>query len=1219
MNLALNALSKSCTTIALAASLLTLAVGCRQQESSAPPPPVANNNSFTQLSPEYTGIDFVIEWDKPAEFDRVFYSQNTGGGACVGDVDDDGLPDIYLTRPSKGNRLFRNLGDCRFEDITERAGIDDEDYWGTGASFVDINNDGHLDIYVCGYGMPNRLYVNQGQGRFEERAQEYGLDYDGASVMMAFADYDLDGDLDGYLVTAGLPPGPDQKFRVKFIDDKPYVLEELQEYWQLLYLPGDRAKQIEAGQFDHLFRNDGPNGRGGFEFTNVTQEAGIDGTDLGQAATWWDFNEDGFPDLYVANDYWGADKLYRNNGDGTFEDIAKTALPHTPWSSMGVDIADVNNDGRMDLLATDMAGSTHFKQKVGMGDMNAAGWFLEYAEPRQYSRNSLFINSGTDRFLEAAYLSGLASSDWTWTPRFDDFDNDGRVDLFITNGMTREFTNSDLNDRAKSQFKEGSPEFFAFWRKQDFRRDNNLLYQNVGDLKFKDVSSDWGFNRLGVSFGAATGDFDRDGDLDIVVNNMDTSALIYRNDLPTGNHLRLKLIGTASNRAGQGAVVRLQIGDELQTRYLTPSRGWTSTSEPVVHFGLGNHDQVDRVTVHWPSGAVQQLLAVNANETIEIREEDHQSDPSVAKQPPSFAPSATLSSLELRHEERPFDDFQRQPLLPNKLSQLGPGIACSDVNGDGRDDFYLGGAAFQSGRLLMSHDSGYQSSSPIAIEADKDYEDMGAVFFDADADGDQDLYVVSGGVEYSANSRMLMDRLYLNDGQGDFKRSPNALPDSRSSGSVVAAADFDRDGQVDLFVGGRVIPAEYPLASPSLLLKNQDGKFSEATENVAPDLKELGMVTGATWSDFNDDGWLDLIVTSEWGPVRFFQNNEGRLKETTDQTGIAKITGWWNGITGGDVDNDGDQDYVVTNFGLNTKYHATADHPARIYYGDFEGIGLNRIIESEYEGDKLFPVRGKSCSTNAMPFLKDKFKTYADFGIAELNDIYTTQCLDDAYVVEANTLESGIIINQGDGTFRFRPLPRIAQIAPCFGSNLADVDGDGNLDLLLIQNFYGAQRETGHMDGGVSLLLMGDGNGNFRPVWPSESGFVVIGDGASVSRADLNGDGSADFVVGVNNGDWQAFEQVQNEHVRLSIRLRGRHGNLDCVGARLRLHFANDSTATREIRAGEGYLSQNSALVTFSIPSNTSLDRLEIRWPDGSESEHPMDLNTARIEILQPQ
>ncbi len=1203
---------------------MVIVLGCRPQE---PAPegfttqPNSDANSFTQLSPEHSGINFVIEWDKPAKYDRIFYSQNTGGGVCVGDIDQDGLPDIYLTRPSKGNRLYRNLGNCRFEDITSQAGIEDADFWGTGASFVDINNDGLLDIYACGYGMPNRLYINQGNTRFREMAKLYGLDYNGASVMMAFSDYDCDGDLDGYLVTAGLPPGPDQKFRVKFVGNKPYVLDELREFWELLYLPGDRAKQIEAGQYDHLFRNDGPDGAGNYRFTDVSRESGIDGTDLGQAATWWDYNNDGLPDLYVANDYWGSDKLYQNNGDGSFTDLAKTALPHTPWSSMGVDIADVNNDGHMDLLATDMAGSNHFKQKVGMGDMNSAGWFLEYAEPRQYSRNTLFVNSGTDRFMEAAYLAGIASSDWTWTPRFDDFDNDGRVDLFITNGMTREFTNSDLNDKAKSQFKEGSPEFFHFWRQQDFRRDNNLIYQNLGDLRFKDVSQDWGFDRLGVSFGAATGDFDQDGDLDIVVNNMDTTAFIYRNDLPVGNHLRVKLIGNASNRSGHGAIVRVAVGSEQQTRYLTPARGWTSTSEPILHFGLGDHALADRVTVHWPSGIVQELEAVQANKTLEIIEAAVSSTTSTNSSSPAqqFQAASAFSELDLHHQERPYDDFKLQPLLPNKLSQLGPGIACSDINGDGRDDFYLGGAAFSAGQILMSSEAGYQVKTSAAIQADEDHEDMGALFLDADADGDQDLYVVSGGVEYSSGSRMLRDRLYLNDGKGEFTRSTSALPDIRSSGSVVAAADFDRDGHLDLFIGCRVKPAEYPLAGPSTLLHHRDGQFEEVTDDWVTAIKELGMVTGATWTDLDDDGWLDLVVTSEWGPIRVFRNQQGTLQDATETAGVSELRGWWNGVSAGDIDNDGDQDLVVTNFGLNTKYHASAEHPARIYYGDFEGLGLNHIIESEYEGEKLFPVRGKSCSTNAMPFLSKKFQTYSEFGMAELDEIYTDESLEKSYRVEANTLETGVLINNGKGHFEFRPLPRLAQIAPCFGSAFEDVDADGNLDLILIQNFYPAQRETGHMDGGVSLLLLGDGQGGFAPIWPSQSGLVVPGDGTSVARADLNGDGRKDFLVGVNNGPWQAFEDSgPSSNQYYLIRLRGGPGNLECVGAKLRMHFSDGNQMTREIRAGEGYLSQHSASVSFPMMPANPAAHLEIRWPDGTMSEHPIS-GSSNVEIFQAQ
>ncbi len=1146
--------------LSLFAMFLAAVVACGRRdlpdERDRPASPIATSvgsGQFDRLGPESTGIDFQIRWDKPARFDRIFYSQNTGGGVTVGDYDADGLPDIYLTRPSGGNRLYRNLGEMKFQDVTRQAGLLDERHWGTGASFVDIDNDGDLDLYACAYGMPNRLYENQGNGRFRERAAAYGLDYRGASVMMSFADFDRDGDLDGYLVTAGLPPGPDKKFRVKFVDGRPVVLDDLQEYWQLLYLPGDRAKQIEAGQFDHLLRNEGPDTSGQIRFTDVSQQAGIDGTDLGQAATWWDYDRDGWPDLYVANDYWGPDKLYHNRRDGTFEDVAVTALPHTPWSSMGCDVSDVNNDGWLDFLATDMAGSNHLKQKVGMGDMASAGWFLEFAQPRQYSRNALYLNTGfypsipserAPRFLEAAYLSGVANSDWTWSPRLADFDSDGHVDLLVTNGMTRDFTNSDLNDYAKQHFREGSDEFFAFWRKQDYRRDRNRMFRNRGNLRFEDASGAWGFDRVGVSFGAATADFDQDGDLDVVVNNMDAPAQIYRNAITQGNWLRICLTGTASNRQGVGSLVEVTTSNSTHAAYMTLARGWTSTSEPILHFGLGRDTAAEKLTIQWPSGRRQVLQDIPANQVLVIREPDNSprtekdSLAFTAADKPLYEPFEPVESLAIRHQEEPFDDFQLQPLLPNRLSQLGPCAAAADLNGDGRDDFYLGGAAGQPGTMLFSHHDTYRAVVPSLFRRDADCEDLDALFVDIDQDGHLDLYVVGGGVETTGKTvagksdterttaalrSQLRDRLYLGqepDDQGVPRwvgASADTLPPMAFSGGAVAAADYDGDGWTDLFVGARVTPGKYPLAPESVLLRNDHGRLRP----VAMDLS-LGMVTDAIWTDIDANEWPDLVVATEWGPIQVLMNKQGLLTPRRDDT-LTRHIGWWNAVAAGDVDGDGDMDLVATNFGLNTKYHASLDRPIELYYGDVDGSGKQRIIEGEYEGNRLYPVRGRSCSTNAIPSLGQRFGSYRDFGLAELTEIYDRSRLEQSHRFAATTLETGLWINDRKAGFQWQPLPRIAQIAPSFDLRLVDFNQDGNLDIYLVQNFYSPQRETGRMDGGVSQLLQGDGHGHFRAVPVRESGLLVPGDARCVLITDWNGDGRPDFLIGINDGPWRAF------------------------------------------------------------------------------------------------
>ena len=1172
---------------------------------------------FSRLGADRTGLDFQIVWDKPAEFDRVFYSQNSGGGVTLGDYDGDGLSDVYLTRPSRGNRLFRNLGDLRFADATQAAGLEDPSFWGTGASFVDVDDDGDLDLFACGYMRKNRLYLNDGAGRFTEHAEHCGLDFFGASVMAAFADYDADGDLDLYLVTSGLPPGPRQQFRVDFVDGRPVIPDDLQEYWKLLYFEGDRAKQVEAGQFDRLYRNLGNDESGRPRFVDETRKAGIEGADIGQTAVWWDYNGDSLPDLYVANDYWGPDLLYRNRGDGTFEEIGAEALPHTPMSSMGADFADVDGDGRLDLLATDMAGTNHFKQKLGMGNMSDSGWFLEYGAPRQYMRNALFVNTGTNRFQEAAFLAGVANSDWTWTPRFDDFDDDGWVDLLITNGASREFTNSDLNAEAVRFAPEGSPEFFQFWMRQDYRKDRNLAFRNRGELQFEDVSRSWGFDREGVSFAAATADFDGDGDLDVVVNNMDDAAMVYRNDAAEGGaSLRVRLQGTESNRQGIGATVMVVADGRRQSRYVGLARGWMSTSELTAHFGLGEAEQVDLLEVRWPSGVVQRVGPLEPNQLVVVVETpgDESPRPDGAEQEPWYESYALLPDSDraaAAHRETAHDDFATQPLLPNKLSQLGPGVACGDVNGDARPDFYIGGAAGQPGRLILSDGaSGYRSATPPALLADAACEDLGTLFFDADGDSATDLLVISGGVESPEADPAYGDRLYLGDGSGGLHRAAReAWPDDRFSGSVAAAADFDRDGDLDVFVGGRVVPGKYPLSPGSALYRNDGGTFVNATAEAAPALADAGMTTSAIWSDADGDGWIDLLITQEWGPVVLLENERGRLVEVGEQAGFAEAPGWWNSIAAGDVDGDGDLDYAVGGFGWNTKYHADADHPTELYYGSMAEGDKPQIIEAEYEAGKLFPVRGKSCSTNAMPFLAERFTSFEDFALAELPDIYGSQCLERARRFTAVSLASGVWLNDGAGRFTFRAWPRVAQIAPAFGVSLTDVDGDGMLDVYCVQNFFAPQRETGRFDGGVSQLLLGNGDGEFAAVPTRLSGLMIPGDATSLCLTDLNGDLAPDFVAAQNDGPIVAFaHRPPTGKSAAAIRLLGNKGNPSAVGARIEVRFADGSLHAREIAAGGGYLSQSSPDATFWVNDlhrlAEEIQRIAIRWPDGSTTEH---------------
>ena len=1052
--------------------------------------------------------------------------------------------------------------------------------------------------------------MNNGDGKFTEEAERFGLAINAASVMMCFADYDLDGDLDGYLVTNRLvteggkhvlPKNSQAVLNSGILQRKQRSVRVAPEYEDLFAIMSKgeegRFELVIAGQEDVLLRNDGG------VFRTVNREAGITGHGIGLSAVWWDYDGDGWPDLYVSNDYKGADQLYHNNGDGSFTNVIETICPHTPWYSMGADVGDINNDGWVDLFASDMSGTSHYRQKVSMGDMSDDAWFLDLSRPPQYMRNTMFVNPGGGRMLEVAQMAGISSTDWTWSPKFGDLDNDGLLDLFVANGMSRDFMHSDLaNVGSRSSDN---------WKEQPILREKNLAFRNKGDLEFEEVGELWGLDELSASYGASLADLDRDGDLDLVTTDFDGPLLVYENQTQTGNRLLLKLVGTTSNRQGIGARVSIRTSDGQQTRVVTTAQGFMSSNESLVHFGLGDAS-VDAVTIRWPSGIVQELDGPKLNTLTTITEPatpvggNESQDRSLR---PVFTHVETFSAF--RHRERPFDDYAAQPLLPAKKSQRGPGVACADINGDRADDFYFGGASGSAGSLVLG--GVIRDATPAAIVEDSECEDMGAIFFDADADGDLDLYVVSGGVEAPNGSPLLRDRLYIQS-NGEFLRGEGVLPPIAESGSCVCASDFDRDGDLDLFVGGHCVPGSYPHSSPSRLLRNDGGMFADATEELAPDLLETQLVNGAIWSDANGDGAADLIVAQAWGTIDVFLNRNGRL-EKSNGTGLSPYTGWWNGIVGGDIDGDGDIDYVVTNIGLNTKYHADPEHPVRLFTGDFDGGGKQRLVEAKYDGGILLPERGKSCSTAAMPILASRFSTYEAFALAGLEEVYTKEALDNATSLSATTLESGILINDGSAHYEFRPLPRFAQIAPSSGAVLTHLDGDGHLDLVLAQNDFSPQRETGRMDGGVSLFLRGDGLGGFVELWPHQSGISVGGDAQCVVVTDLNRDHRPDLIFGVNDQPWTSFVSEKGDEF-LVIRLVGAAGNPTAVGARVEVELSSGRTLMQETYAGSGYLSQSGSELFFGV-GRSSAHTVHVTWPDGSHTTSKVDSSDMVIERAQ--
>ena len=1210
---------------------------------------------FMRLTSLETGVEFTNVLDEQEIWSNDFrpiLNGSLGSGTCVADFDNDGHADLYFVGRQSPNQLFRQIGDLHFEDVTHRAGVNGGEGTCAGASFVDIDNDGDLDLYLCKYDSPNSLYLNQGDGTFIEDATSYGLDFQGSSVMPAFSDYDRDGDLDLFLVTNRLFITDEEmqqaKRRISVADGQPVIPKDVQE---LMYFSERRTADgktqfiaVPAGQRDRLFRNEG-NGT----FRDVAEESGIHGCFRGHSAIWWDFDNDNWPDLYIANDFYDPDQLYHNNGDGTFTEVTPEMLPHTPWYSMGSDSADINNDGRFDLLATDMSATTHFKSKLSMGSMSEQRWFLESAVPRQYMRNALYLNTGTDRFMEVAYLAGMDSTDWTWSAKFCDMDNDGHIDAFFTNGMIRNTMDSDLRQRGSAAGAQRNRAVMReLLRDSEPLREANITYRNLGDLRFENVGRRWGLDQVGISCSAVFADLDNDGDQDLVVNNYNEPVSIYRNQGNNGHAIRIRLRGTLSNRFGVGAVAKIETENGMQVRRLALDNGYMSSRPPELHFGLGETTQIDRLTLSWPSGHVQQFKSLAADHVYEFHEPpaaataharslSHQSKISdlktqITKGPnaidneqmiderPMFIDVSKNLQPPFKHVERDFDDFAAQPLLPYRLSRLGAGVACGDVDGDGDDDVFLAGAAGQSGRLYLNDKNTFiQRNGPWQL--DRECEDMTPLWLDADSDADLDLFVTSGGVETKSGDSLLRDRLYLNNGDGEFRRAArDALPDIRQSTGAAAAADFDRDGDLDLFVGGRVIPGEYPLSPPSTLLRNENGRFVDITDQIAAGLREAGLVTGALWSDVDDDGHMDLLITVEWGPIRLFRNAGGTLLiETTREAGLADRLGWWNGITGGDLDSDGDIDYVATNLGWNTKYHAGPDHPAVLYYGDLDAHGHNRIIEAKFEDERLLPVRGRSCSTSAMPSLAARFPTYHEFASAELRQIYSPQRLVDAYRVEANTFDTVVLINDGKGRFSVHPLPTLAQASPGYGVAICDFDGDGWNDVYLVQNSFAPQPETGHMNGGLSMLLRGDGMGGLLPVDPAVSGLVVSGDTKGLATLDTDRDGWADLVIGQNN---RATRLMRHTGMRgsesLAIRLRGPTGNPSAVGARVKVRRDDGRQQAMEVYAGSGYLSQSAPVVFIGRGASLNPVNVSVRWPDGYDSEHSIHGTEEYVTLSRP-
>jgi len=1152
------------TFLILFAVALFLLVRCKNEPETL----------FRLLDPEDTGIQFANRVEETDSFNILSYEYiYNGGGVGVADFNNDGLQDIFFTGNQVPNTLYLNEGDFKFKDITKNALVNVPGRWNAGVAVVDINNDGWMDIYVCATTNPdpaerkNMLFVNQGlnasgEPSFKEMAAEYGIDFNGHSVMAAFFDYDRDGDLDLYiLVNQKLDKVP-TNYRTKIIDGL-------------------------AANNDRLFRN---NGNG--SFTDVTIEAGIifEGFGLGMAIA--DVNLDGWPDVYVSNDYLSNDLLYINSRNGTFTNGSPEFIGHQSQFSMGNDAADINNDAMPDIITLDMLPETNARKKTTIGNKSYQTYINneKFGYEYQYVRNMLQLNNGLDRgikFSEIGQLAGIHQTEWSWSPLFADFDNDGHKDLLVTNGFPKDITDKDFaNYRADVGSVASNRHLID---SIPVIKIPNYAYRNNGDLTFSDVTKKWGMEIPSFSNGAAFADFDNDGDLDYVVNNINDKAFLYENTLyhdshkrkPTDqNFVRLKLIGSKNNRQGLGSKVTLYYDSgKIQYYEQTVYRGFLSSVEQIPHFGLGKASSVDSIVVQWPDGYIQRMEDVEVNRTLTA---DYEASEKRLSHPAGdlkenkslyFSRADAEMNILFRHEEDDKIDFNLQRTLPHKFTQSGPGLSVGDVNGDGLEDLIIGGSTGYSPSVYTQKPDGkFMSAKKPSRDENKKEEDQGLLLFDADGDGDSDLYVVSGSIE-SQQKETYQDRLYLNNGKGDFSLSAGSVPETMSSGSCVRAADYDGDGDLDLFVGGRVVPGSYPTPAKSYILRNENGKFVDTTNDVCAELLDLGMVTDALWTDFNQDSKMDLVVVGEFMPITFFANEGGRLVRL-DNSGISQFTGWWNSIVGGDFDKDGDVDYIAGNLGLNNNYQVKADLPLKVYAKDFDGNGsidpilacyMRESMDSEVR--KLYPMHFWDELNSQSPKFRNKYSRYRQYSKATIDELLTPEEQKGAMILEANHMASSYIENLGEGKFLLKSLPTAAQVAPVNGLVVTDVNDDNNLDILLVGNDYGNEVFAGRYDAFTGLVLLGDGKGSFTVLPSSESGFYVAGDAKGLVKLNL-GSGEEIFVVSQNRDSLCVFGRVTSIPAEvLPIE------PLDCCAD---LIYADGKKQRIEFYYGTGYLSQSS-------------------------------------------
>jgi hypothetical protein len=1043
---------------------------------------------FQSIDPAKSGVQFSNDLTDTENFNIIDYLYfYNGGGVGVADFNNDGLPDLYFSANQKPNKLYLNKGNFEFEDITERAGVAALGDWKTGVSIVDINADGLQDIYVCQLGNykgitgKNRLYINNGDLTFTERAEEYGLDFSGFSTHAAFFDYDNDGDLDAYLLNHSV--------HTTRTNGRSNLRNEVDS------LAGDR-----------LLRNDSQ------KFVDVTAAAGIYSSAIGYglAIGLSDVNQDGFTDIYISNDFHENDYMYINNGDGTFTESIQTLIQHTSRSSMGNDVADFNNDGWPDIISLDMLPADEVILKSSSGDdpYDIYQLKLSFGYGKQFARNTLQLNMGGGNFSEVGLLAGVSSTDWSWSSLFADFDNDGYKDLFISNGIVKRPNDMDyfrfISDNNVKGGLVDNPQLTDadLINQMPEGKVANYFFKNRGDLTFQDYSSMWAAPVPTFSNGSAYADLDLDGDLDLVINNINDPATMLKNTtiddgkVGTPNYLSISLEGTGGNKFGIGAKVHVysKLGSQYFEMFTT--RGYQSAVEPKITVGLSSEKLVDSIVVMWPDGNREAILSPDINKLLVVKQKQPFIDSFLSKS--NFDRKwveLDTTILTFKHIENTFVDYNTQFLIPHMMSHEGPKMAVGDVNGDGLSDIYLTGSTNSGGRIYFQTDNGtFIYSEQSSIRIDLFSEETDAEFFDADGDGDLDLYIVTGGNEFGTGSLQLRDKLLFNDGQGNFSYDLEALPNYLAHGSVVCPADFDNDGDIDLFVGGHVVAGNYGLRAESALLINDGkGKFTNATFSLAPSLAGAGMVTSALATDVDNDGWQDLLIVGEWMPLTLYLNKGGKLVPTQIPE-FEYTEGWWNTIAAQDIDGDGDLDFFVGNLGTNSKLKPSVAAPVSMYLKDFDGNqSLDQIITYISNG-REYPAASRDELINQMPKLKKNFVLHKDFAGKSVSEIFSDEILAESGKLVAYEFRSMYVENLGTGKFRLQPLPDLAQLAPIYAFEFIDINKDGHLDVIAGGNKDGVSPYFGSYDAGKGLIMTGNGQGDFESVWPYQSGFLAGGD-----------------------------------------------------------------------------------------------------------------------------